>query len=284
MIAVGSTNELRASARQPGPYSAEHVSKVSGLSPPALRALRVFDVLGAADGSFTFADLSLARRVRHWPASEPLPKVIAALHHLAAEDIPSSRIELAPIGGGQLGAVIAGSLTRPGGQLEMPLGDKALDPAVVFAAAESAETEGEHCEAARLYTLAARLDKRDPVIAFNLGNVLDELGRLAEAAVQYQRALTLDSNFSEAWFNLGLLSVKRGDRQQAKACYRRAAACEPATHDATFNLARLLCEEGTFAEALPLWEQLASDPARPDRLEARKWATICRMEMAKAAR
>ncbi|MDB5571136.1 MAG: O-linked GlcNAc transferase [Hyphomicrobiales bacterium] len=266
---------------EPGAYSAAHLCSVSGLPLPAVHALRLFDLIGAADDSFTFADLSLARRVRHWRASAPLPKIIATLHRLAAEDVPLSRIELAPIGGDQLGAVIAGKLTRLGGQLEMSLGDEALDPAVVFAAAESAESHGEHEEAARLYSLAARLDRRDPVIAFNLGNVLDELGRLPEAAVEYQRALMLDANFAEAWFNLGVLSARRGDRLQAKACYRRAAACEPAASDATFNLARLLCEEGSYVEALPLWDQLASDSASPDRLEARKWATICRMEIAR---
>lgn len=271
-------------AAKNGAYSAEHVSSVSGLSVEAVHALRLFDVAGATDGLFSFSDVALARRVCQWQKSVPLPSLISALHQLGTEDTPLSRIELAPLGGGQLGAVVGGKLSRLGGQFEMPLGDDAASPLALFEAAENAEASGELEEAARLYSLAARLDRRDAVIPFNLGNVLDELERLAEAAVQYQLALKLDPNFSEAWYNLGVLWAKRGDRLQAKACYRRAAACEPAAQDATFNLARLLCEEGSYGEGLPLWEHLANDPSCADRGEARKWATICRMEMMKAGK
>jgi uncharacterized protein (DUF1810 family) len=48
---------------------------------------------------------------------------------------------------------------------------------------------------------------------------------------------------------------------------------------ALHNLALLLSNEKSYAEALPLWESLATSEECEGHLEAPRWATLCRLEV-----
>ena len=129
-----------------------------------------------------------------------------------------------------------------------------------------------------------RVDRTDPVIPFNLGNVLDAAGRRGEAIYAYEQAIGRDAAFAEAWLNLGVVREGMNRIAEAIGCYRQALEARPDYPEALHNLAALLTRRGGFGEALPLWERyLALSPPDDHVAGARRWAALCRLELAEVA-
>ena len=127
------------------------------------------------------------------------------------------------------------------------------------------------------------MDRSDPVLALQSRQRARRQARPAEAALAYQEAIARDPGFAEAWLNLGLLREGAGERGAARECYDAAIRARPDYADALFNLALLLTRDERHEEALPLWERfLALDPGGQEAQQARRLATLCRMQGAPA--
>ena len=110
-------------------------------------------------------------------------------------------------------------------------------------------------------------------------------GGVARPIYAYEQAIARDATFAEAWLNLG--AVREGMNRTAEAigCYRQALQRRPDYPEALHNLAALLTRRGDFGEALPLWEEyLALSPLGHHVAGARRWAALCRLELAEVAR
>jgi hypothetical protein len=265
-------------------FETEKVASLSGLSVEVIKALALFDVLRPSANLFAFSDLAIARRVFQWRASGlTLIQIVEALHQrvLMGQAVESADLRMLPTG--VVGLNASGETTRLDGQFELELSEEWTTADAIFEKAERAEQEAEWLEASRLYEIALRLDPSDAVIPYNLGNVLTEIGDHKNAEIAYQRALALDPSFAEAWYNLGVLKEVRAQRDRAITSYKTALMHEAHFHDAAFNLARIFSTQGRFAEALPLWEGLASCNEFGDQAVARKWAALSRLELMRRA-
>jgi tetratricopeptide (TPR) repeat protein len=253
--------------------------RVSGLGPEIVRCLALFDVFQGFSNGYTFGDLGVSKRVARWLSEGyTLRELIPALQQAFRRGDAIGSIEFARLGSSGIGTVFGGSLGDLNGQFLLPISAEEPDLDHIFQDALDAEEAGDLQAAARLYEIAQRLDPHDAVIHFNYGNVQSELGLPVLAEVAYRKALALEPAFSEAWFNMGLLAEQRGLLDRAKPAYRQAVLSDPANQVAKFNLARLLTAERAYAECLALWDDLASVGAPDCRMEARKWATLCRLE------
>jgi tetratricopeptide (TPR) repeat protein len=262
-----------------GTYAQADVMRVSGLGPEAVRSLALFDVFEGFSNGYTFGDLSVSKRVSRWLSEGyTLQELIPALHQAFRRGDAIGAIEFARLGSSRIGTVFGGSLGDLNGQFLLPVSAQEPDLDQIFQDALEAEEAGDLHAAARLYENASRLDPNDAVIHFNYGNVQSELGLPVLAEVAYRKALALEPAFSEAWFNMGLLAEQRGLLERAKQAYRHAIVSDPANQTAKFNLARLLTSERAYAECVPLWDDLANVGTPDCRMEARKWATLCRLE------
>jgi hypothetical protein len=263
-----------------GTFAQADVMRVSGLGPEAVRCLALFDVFEGFSNGYTFGDLSVSKRVSRWLSEGyTLQELIPALHQAFRRGDAIGSIEFARLGSSGIGTVFGGSLGDLNGQFLLPISAEEPDLDHIFQGALDAEEAGDLHAAARLYENASRLDPHDAVIQFNYGNVLSELGLPPQAEVAYRKALALEPAFSEAWFNMGLLAEQRGLLQRAKQAYRHAIVSDPANQTAKFNLARLLTSERAYEECVPLWDDLANVGTPDCRMEARKWATLCRLEV-----
>jgi hypothetical protein len=262
-----------------GTYDQTDLIRVSGLGPETVRCLALFDILRGFSNGYTFGDLGVSKRVARWLSEGyTLQELIPALHQALRRGDAIGSIEFARLGSSLIGTVFGGSLGDLNGQFLLPIHAEEPDLDQIFQDALDAEEAGDLHAAARLYERASRLDPHDAVIQFNYGNVLGELGLPSLAEVAYRQALALEPAFSEAWFNMGLLAEKRGLWERAKQAYRHSVVSDPANQLAKFNLARLLTSERAYAECIPIWDDLAKEGTPEGRMEARKWATLCRLE------
>ncbi|MDB5594074.1 MAG: putative system TPR-repeat lipoprotein [Hyphomicrobiales bacterium] len=260
------------------------VASLGGISLTEVRGLALFDALQPVGGQFSFADLSRARRIRRWlDEGITLPEIVRVMHVPDLLHTVSGALDLVRLPSGSIGINAAGSVSQPDGQFELPLQWDAPEVEPLFDGAQIAEADGDLVEAARLYELASRLDPSDALVFYNLGNVLSGAGALPEADIAFRRALAIDPAFAEAWYNLGVLDEKRQRSELAAANYRQAVSHDPQFHDARYNLARLLSHQGNYAEALPQWERLANSQGLEERAVARRWATLCRLELQRPA-
>jgi tetratricopeptide (TPR) repeat protein len=277
---------LPGAPRLHGTFTSEEVQRASGLSSVAYKALSLFDLFEGDNGRHTFADLKISKKVSNWIRDEgfSIPELIVALRGRLNGGGSINTIHLARMNGGALGAEAGGYVSDLDGQMLLPISLEGPDLDFICQQALDAEQSGDFAQAASFYDTASRLDPNDAVIQFNRGNVLCDLGEDAAARICYQRAIALDPAFSEAWFNLGLLSEQGGRLDEAKADYRRAIVSDPANDVAKFSLARLLAQDNAYSESLPLWDELAETGSADTRIEARKWALICRLEIRANAR
>ncbi len=156
------------------------------------------------------------------------------------------------------------------GQGVLPLDEDHASLDDLFEAASIAEASGEIDEAARLYDLCARADRKDPIAPYNLANIRLGEGRNDEAALAYQTALARDPRFVEARYNLAKALEASGKTEAASAELDRVLAADPTHPDAVFNLAQLRMQAGELGAAKALYERyLALDP--PD-----EWAAVAR--------
>jgi Tfp pilus assembly protein PilF len=263
-----------------GPYTADEVARLSGLSPEACRTLGLFDVLAPAAGMHGYADVATARQVaRLLGEGVPFGAILKAGIELGRRGVRVSQVRLAAAPWGEVVQRMGETLAQFDGQFALVLDEEAQNAEASFAEAQASEASGDLAEAERWYRRADRLDKADPVIPFNLGNVLAAQSRMAEAEVAFRRALGRDPAFAEAAFNLGRLFETQGRDAEALRVYVETITAHPAYAQALFNAGRLLTKAERFGEALPLWERFLSlAPDDPDAGQARRMALLCRLE------
>ncbi len=234
--------------------SAESVRAQSGLAERDFAMLALFDGFEHDAGGHSFRDLILARKYAGLIAGGAGWGAIVRSIHRSGPAV-SLTAKALQVGGGQVYACDAAGLSELDGQLLLGLGAAEDDAEEVFAAAEAAEAEGRHAEAATLFGRCLAIDPGDSVAAFNRANCLRADGCAAEAEAELVRALRLDPRFVEAWFNLGGLMAERGRGAAARGHLERAVAIDPGYADAVFNLATLAWEAGDTAAARRWWER-----------------------------
>jgi tetratricopeptide (TPR) repeat protein len=231
--------------------AAEAVRTQGGLGERDFAMLALFDGFEHDAGGHSFRDLILARKYAGLLAGGAGWGAIVRSIHRSGPAVSLTAKSL-KVGGGQVYACDGEGLSELDGQMLLGLGDPVDDAEEVFAAAEAAEAEGRHAEAAALFGRCLAIDPGDSVAAFNRANCLHADGREDEAEAELARALRLDPKFVEAWFNLGCLVAGRGRAAAARGHLERAVAIDPSYADAVFNLATLAYEAGD-AEAAGRW-------------------------------
>ncbi|MFO1207800.1 MAG: tetratricopeptide repeat protein [Amaricoccus sp.] len=235
-----------------GDLDPEAVRAQSGLGARDFAMLALFDGFEHDAGGHSFRDLILARKYAGLVAGGASWGAIVRSIHRSGPAVSLTAKSL-QLDGERVYARDGEGLAELDGQMLLGLGD-APDADEVFAAAEAAEAEGGHAEAAALYGRCLAIDPGDSVAAFNRANCLRADGRPAEAEAELARALKRDPDFVEAWFNLGCLVAARGGAA-ARAHLERAVTLDPAYADAVFNLAALAFEAGDAAAARRWWER-----------------------------
>jgi tetratricopeptide (TPR) repeat protein len=268
-------------SREPRPYDADALCRLSGLDPELLFWLDLFDVLDGRQGHYGYRDLVAARQVVQLVQDgADFAAVVTAAIDLARRGVRLSETQLTQLASGEVARRVDGDLVALDGQYRLPLGEPQESIDDVLAAAEDAEHAGDLEAAARLYGRAAGMDPRDPVVPFQLGNVLEAQGAMAEAEVAWWHALRRAPDFADAWFNLAVLAEGAGHDAKALLLYRSALGREPNHADAAYNLGMLLARRQAHAEALPLLERfVALEPTAPEAANARWHAASCRFAL-----
>jgi tetratricopeptide (TPR) repeat protein len=146
----------------------------------------------------------------------------------------------------------------------------------LFEAAAIAEASGELDEAARLYDLCGRADRKDPIAPYNLANIRLEQGAHDQAALAYQQALARDPRFVEARYNLAQALEAVGKVDAAAVELVRVLDADAKHLDALFNLAQLRMQAGDLAAAKALYERyLVLGPPDDWAATARKAILYC---------
>ncbi|GAB5375775.1 MAG: tetratricopeptide repeat protein [Acuticoccus sp.] len=231
---------------------AEMIAK-SGLSPADLDGLALFDAFEQAHEPFAFRDLIVARKYAGLIGSGASWPAIARAVHSCGREVSLTAAALQVGAAGQLVAREGGRVSELSGQLVLGLGAHEEEPDELFLAAQAAEEEGDHGEAAALYARCLVHDPTDATAAFNRGNTLREAGRTQDAAVDYLRALRHDPTFVEAWFNLAALAREEGRTAAAERYLDEAIARDRDYGDAVFNRAALAFDTGDHAGARRWW-------------------------------
>ena len=162
------------------------------------------------------------------------------------------------------------------GQGVLPLDEDHASLEDLFEAASIAEANDDLDEAARLYDLCGRADRKDAIAPYNLANIRLLQGAHDDAALAYQQALARDARFVEARYNLAKALEAAGKTEAATLELSRVIEAEPRHPDAVFNLAQLRMQAGELAAAKALYERyLALDPPDEWAATARKAIVYC---------
>ncbi|PSC02440.1 hypothetical protein SLNSH_24105 [Alsobacter soli] len=265
-------------------WTARELARHARLSEEEVERLALFDLLEPEDALFGFRDLASAREAaRLLGAGVDMPALLNAGAALRRRGLRLSEARLSEAPWGDLALGRAPHLSTFDGQLTLDLGETPVRVADLAEAAEEYETAGDLGRAEGLYRTAARIDRWDPVLPFNLANVLYAQGREAEAVIAYQTALARDPGYVDALYNLGVLANLKDAYDDAERYYQTALKLEPAHAEARFNLALMLTHRRRFTEGLALWEEfIRRNPGREDLALARRYALMCRMELAAA--
>jgi tetratricopeptide (TPR) repeat protein len=167
-------------------------------------------------------------------------------------------------------------LTTLDGQGYLPLDEDHASLDDLFEAAAIAEASGALDEAARLYDLCGRADRKDPIAPYNLANIRLEQGAHDQAALAYQQALARDGRFVEARYNLAQALEAAGKADAAAVELGRVLDADAEHLDALFNLAQLRMQAGELVAAKTLYERyLALGPPDDWAATARKAILYC---------
>jgi Tfp pilus assembly protein PilF len=192
-----------------------------------------------------------------------------------------SQVRLVESPSGEIVQQVGNMFASLAGQFALPLAHDGFSVDDLFERAEVSEAAGDLASAERFYRSALALDRTDPTLPYNLANVLDEQGRRSDAVLAYYESLQRDPDFAEAWFNLGVIAQEEGRIANAITSYRRALSTQPRFVDALFNLALVLTNQERYPEAVLVWERFLSlNPQGPDRVKAKRYATLCRLAQA----
>ena len=225
----------------------------SGLVANDLDLLALFDAFEHDGEPFSFRDLILARKYAGLIAGGATWGTIVRSIHRKGPAVSLTAKSLKVGGPGAIYAEAGDALCELDGQLLFGFAEAEVDAEDLFYAAEDAEAQGAHVEAAGLYAHCLALDPTDAIAAYNRANCLHAIGRAHEAEADLLRALQHDPALVEAWFNLAVLTAERDEPAAARRHLRRAVAEDAGYADAVFNLAALAFDAGDHDEAARCW-------------------------------
>ncbi|MGZ3402771.1 MAG: tetratricopeptide repeat protein [Phenylobacterium sp.] len=248
----------------------------TGLSPADAAVLAAFDLIVLAGDNCRFSDAGVLRSAGELIAGgRSLSEAVRILTR--ARDLsPRGRHKIVLTPSGEAALQWSDGLTTLEGQGVLAFDEAHAGPEDLFEAAAIAEVSGDFAEAARLYDLCARADRKDPIAPYNLGNIRLAEGAFGDAALAYQQALARDSRFIEARYNLAQALEAAGKAAAAAEELERVMAADAAHSDAVFNLAQLRMNAGDMTGAKALYERyLALDPPDEWAQKARKAIQYC---------
>lgn len=269
--------ETLVAAQEPGctlPIAAAAAQSSLGLE--QIETLAAFDIVCVSDGLCRFGDVGALRTAAELlGAGRSLSDAVRIL--VRARDLaPKGRHKIVLDPHGRAALQWDNGTTTLEGQGVLPLTGDAATIEDLFEAAAIAETEGDLAEAARLYDLSTRFDKKDPIAPFNLGNVRLMSQAFDLAVLAYHLALARDPGFAEARYNLAQAYEAQGKADLARDSLQRVLELDPEHGDALFNLAQLELKRGDLDAAKALYESyLAGDPPPEWAAKARKAITYC---------
>lgn len=266
---------MRGEAGAPGTLPIAAALKDAALDDGAVALLAAFDVIRLDGDACRFEDAAALRQAAALVA-DGMDVVDAALSLREARAAPAGRRQL--VARGEHAAALAWEddqrLTELDGQRVLPMsyGATAED---LFDEAMIAASEGDEEEAARLYEICARADRRDPIAPYNLANIQAEAGDWPAAILNYRLAVARDPGFVEAYYNLAGAYEATGAEDRAVKSLETALGLDPFYADAQFNLAQLKLKRDVLDEAKILFEAyLAGDPPEPWRAKAQRALTV----------
>jgi tetratricopeptide (TPR) repeat protein len=267
----------RASQEPAASMPLDTVVAQAGLSRAEVDMLAAFDIVRIDAECCRFGDAGATRATAELLAAGrtllDAVRILATARDLA----PKGRRKIVAGPRGQGALEWESGLTTLEGQGYLPLDESAAASVDdLFEAAAAAEAEGEALEAARLYDMSARADRKDPIAPFNLGNIKLAAEDFAAAVMAYRQALARDPAFVEARYNLAQSLERLGKLEVAREELARALEIEPSFADARFNLAQLELKRGEIAAAKAQFETyLAADPPEEWAAKARKAILYC---------
>ena len=125
-----------------------------------------------------------------------------------------------------------------------------------------AAERGDWREAARQFTLGARMAPENPVMRLNLGTALIRSGDAPAALAQLEAAASLDPGFAAPHFLVGTLFERSGRDAEAIDRFRMAADADASMSAARLRLGDALRRTGRFEAALPHYRQVQGEQAR----------------------
>jgi tetratricopeptide (TPR) repeat protein len=252
------------------------------LAREALDVLAAFDIIRIENDECRFSDVATLKTAAEiLQAGRSLGEVVGILAE-ARDLAPKGRRKIVLGPHGEAALQWGEGLTTLSGQFLLPLDESAASVEDLFEAAALAESNGDLDEAARLYDLSARVDKKDPIAPYNLGNLKLAQAAYEEAALAYRVALARDPHFVEARYNLAQAYEALGKHELASAELQQALEIEPAHLDALFNLAQLDLKRGDVKAAKARYEQyLAGGPPADWAVKARKAIAYCNAQLAR---
>ncbi len=125
-----------------------------------------------------------------------------------------------------------------------------------------AAERGDWREAARQFTLGARMAPENPVMRLNLGTALIRTGDAPAALTQLEAAASLDPGFAAPHFLIGTLLERSGRDGEAIDRFRMAADADASLSAAHLRLGDALRRTGRFEAALFPYRQVQGEQAR----------------------
>ena len=125
-----------------------------------------------------------------------------------------------------------------------------------------AAERGDWPEAARQFTLGARMAPDNPVMRLNLGTALIRTGDAPAALTQLEAAASLDPGFAAPHFLIGTLLERSGRDGEAIDRFRMAADADASLSAAHLRLGDALRRTGRFEAALFPYRQVQGEQAR----------------------
>ena len=125
-----------------------------------------------------------------------------------------------------------------------------------------AAERGDWPEAARQFTLGARMAPENPVMRLNLGTALIRTGDAPAALTQLEAAVSLDPGFAAPHFLIGTLLERSGRDGEAIDRFKMAADADEGMSAARLRLGDALRRTGGFEAALLHYRQVQDERAR----------------------
>lgn len=242
--------------------------------------LAAFDLIVLADDHCGFGDAGVIRTagelIGNGRSRAETVRILARARDLS----PRGRHKIVLTPSGDAALQWPDGRTTLEGQGVLPLAEDHASLDDLFEAAALAEAGGDLDEAAQLYDLCARADRKDAIAPYNHGNIRLAQGAHDQAVLAYQQALARDAQFIEARYNLAQALEAAGKADAAAAELGRVLDADPRHPDAMFNLAQLRMAAGEMAAAKALYERyLALDPPADWAVTARKAIQYCAARM-----